>query len=268
MESKILLPVSPEMAEKLFNGRKRCIYSNKSPKKKVDKVLIYVPEPVNKVCGEALIKDIQSGKPEDIWKETKNSSLVGLKLYKKIYSNYDKLVAYKIKKITVYNEPKSLEFYSLKNTPKTLRYVQETLSNDKIEGRNTSKKIETTSKKQNIVPKKPVENPKKVTVKKSSIKDETWYNNVVNNENGVNVISPDILAKELSISVNDAHELMDKFEKELKPVLRIKCPFCGTEDIDFYNTYNALPIFMNCSKCHKEIPHIMRNANILYIERN
>ena len=53
----LLLPVTPEMADKIFSDHKRCIYSNKLAKKKADKILIYVSDPVNKVCGEALVNN-------------------------------------------------------------------------------------------------------------------------------------------------------------------------------------------------------------------
>ena len=259
MNTNIILPVTPEMADKIFNGHKRCIYSNKMARKDIHKILIFVSEPVNMIMGEAYIKDIQRGIPEVIWNDTKNSSFVGLKLFKKTYSYYDELVAYKIKNITSYNEPKPLIYYGLRNKPKTLRYVSEIGSNDEIQA------IETPLKKCNIDSKTPLKKCKNKDYITKSIKKEKWYKKVITKEGNNLIIYPEKLTEILKINIEDAYEILDSFEPEINCVLRIICPFCGTADSKIYNSYNELPIYMKCENCNKKIKRVMNNANIIYI---
>ena len=62
-----------------------------------------------KVVGEAEVEDVLIDNPEIIWKKTKKKSGIDKNYFDQYYENRDKAVAYKLKNVKKYIEPKELK---------------------------------------------------------------------------------------------------------------------------------------------------------------
>ena len=62
--------------------------------------------------------------PEDLWNETKEFSGISKDFYDYYFKNRDVAYAYKLGKIKVYKEPKSLLDFGIKCAPQSFVYVK------------------------------------------------------------------------------------------------------------------------------------------------
>ena len=120
----ILISINPEYAEKILNGTKKYEYRKIKCKKNIDKIIIYSTFPVMKVVGEAKVEEILEDTPENIWNKTKKYSGVNKDFYKKYFNNKEKAIAYKLKDVKIYNVPKDLISYGIKNAPQSFVYIK------------------------------------------------------------------------------------------------------------------------------------------------
>lgn len=121
----ILLSINPKYVENIMNGSKKYEYRKNVCKRYVDKILIYSTNPIMRVVGEADVEDILVDNPECIWKKTCKKSGVDKKFYDLYYANRKQAVAYKLKNVVRYSEPKELKDYGINNAPQSFQYVEE-----------------------------------------------------------------------------------------------------------------------------------------------
>lgn len=121
----ILISINPEYVEKIFNGTKKYEYRKIRCKKNIDKLIIYSTYPVMKVVGEAKVEEILEGTPDKIWEKTKNGSGVNIDFYKKYFNNRENAIAYKLKDVKKYDNPKDLIDYGIKNAPQSFVYIKD-----------------------------------------------------------------------------------------------------------------------------------------------
>lgn len=122
----ILLSINPNHVENILNGTKRYEFRKIACKRQVNKILIYSTTPIMKVVGEAEVEDILVDNPEAIWKETKTKSGIDKKFFDQYYENRDQAVAYKLKNVIKYGEPKELKDYGVHSAPQSFQYIEET----------------------------------------------------------------------------------------------------------------------------------------------
>ena len=120
----ILLSINPQYVDQILKGTKKYEYRKTLCKKKVDKIIIYSTSPVMKIVGEAEVEDILVDKPEKIWKITQDESGVNPKFFKEYYEGREKAVAYKLKHIVQYKEPKLLKDYGINTAPQSFCYIE------------------------------------------------------------------------------------------------------------------------------------------------
>ena len=121
----ILLSINPNHVENIFNGTKKYEFRKIACKRHVDKILIYSTTPIMKVVGEAEVEDVLIDKPEAIWKKTQKKSGIDKLFFDQYYVDRDKAVAYKLKNVVKYREPKELKEYGISNAPQSFLYVEE-----------------------------------------------------------------------------------------------------------------------------------------------
>ena len=121
----ILLSINPNHVENILNGTKRYEFRKKACKKHVDKILIYSTTPIMKVVGEAEVEDVLVGNPEAIWKKTKAKSGIDKIFFDRYYENRNQAVAYKLKNVIKYGEPKELKDYGVNSAPQSFQYIKE-----------------------------------------------------------------------------------------------------------------------------------------------
>lgn len=120
----ILLSINPSHVENILKGTKRYEFRKKACKRHVDKILIYSTTPIMKVVGEAEVEDILIDEPEAIWKKTEKRSGIDKSFFDKYYENKEQAVAYKLKNVIAYQEPRELKDYGINCAPQSFQYVE------------------------------------------------------------------------------------------------------------------------------------------------
>lgn len=121
----ILLSINPDHVENILNGTKRYEFRKKACKRHVDKILIYSTNPIMRVVGEAEVEDVLIDEPEAIWEKTKKESGINKNFFDQYFEDKDKAVAYKLKNVIKYAEPKELKEYGVESAPQSFQYVEE-----------------------------------------------------------------------------------------------------------------------------------------------
>lgn len=91
----------------------------------IKKIIFYATAPKSQVVGEAEIEDVLVGPPNEIWKKTKHGSGIPASFFREYYKNREIAVAYKLKNVKAYNEPKSLKDYGIEHVPQSFIYLKQ-----------------------------------------------------------------------------------------------------------------------------------------------
>lgn len=121
----ILLSINPNHVENILNGTKKYEFRKKACKRHVDKILIYSTTPIMRVVGEAEIEDVLIDNPEMIWMKTEKRSGIDKAFFDQYYADKDQAVAYKLKNVKKYREPRELKDYGISNAPQSFQYIEE-----------------------------------------------------------------------------------------------------------------------------------------------
>lgn len=124
MKKKIIISINPEHVENIINGTKKYEYRTKAAKQDISSIIIYETVPVKKVVAEVEIIDVLELSPEDLWNETKEFSGISKNFFDEYFRNREVAYAYKLGKIKVYKEPKSLLDFGIKCAPQSFVYVK------------------------------------------------------------------------------------------------------------------------------------------------
>lgn len=122
--STMLLSIKPQYAKVILEGKKRFEFRKSRPKNGVDKIIFYASSPQQEVVGEADIEEILEGTPSEIWKIAKSAAGITKKFFFSYYEGKDKAIAYKLTNIKVYDEPKALSDYGIKQAPQSYVYIE------------------------------------------------------------------------------------------------------------------------------------------------
>lgn len=121
---RIIISINPEHVNNIINGTKKYEYRTKAAKKDVNKLIIYETMPIKKVVAEADIVEVLALDPITLWEETKEYSGITKKFFDEYFKNRKIAYAYKLGKIKVYEEPKSLNEFGLRMAPQSFAYAK------------------------------------------------------------------------------------------------------------------------------------------------
>lgn len=102
-------------------GKKRFEFRKSVFKQPVGKVYIYASAPISGVVGEFEPVDVLQGRPDDIWKKTKEFSGITKKFYDAYFAGRYVAYAIVIQNLKFYDTPKKLPFHA----PQSFRYINE-----------------------------------------------------------------------------------------------------------------------------------------------
>lgn len=122
---KVLLSIKPEFVEKILSGEKKYEFRKKLFKRQsVKTIVIYATMPIGKVVGEFDIDHVISDDPNLVWEKTKKYAGVSKSFYDEYFEEKSLAFAIAIGKVTLYDEPKSLNYFG-KNivAPQSYRYL-------------------------------------------------------------------------------------------------------------------------------------------------
>jgi predicted transcriptional regulator len=113
MQTRVLLSIKPEFAEKIFAGLKlyefrRVIFKSKS----VSKVVVYASHPVQRVIGEFEVDGILALSRKKLWAKTKKHSGIAKSYFDEYFEDKETAYAIKIKKVLRYKRPMAIEYVS------------------------------------------------------------------------------------------------------------------------------------------------------------
>jgi len=123
--SIILLSIKPEYSDRIFSGEKKYEFRKHLANKKISKIVVYSSSPVQKVIGEVEVISTLAMKPSPLWELTKKEAGISREKFRKYFSGCKMAFAYKLGETKLYDSPKSLSEYGIKNAPQSFVYLQE-----------------------------------------------------------------------------------------------------------------------------------------------
>lgn len=109
MQTKILLSIKPEFADKIFDGSKlyefrRVLYKSR----RVTKVIVYASSPVKRIIGEFTVDEVLSLAKDKLWEKTRSHSGIEKEYFDRYFDGLETASAIKIKSVKRYSRPKDL----------------------------------------------------------------------------------------------------------------------------------------------------------------
>lgn len=123
MKRKILISVNPEHVNNIISGIKKYEYRRHVAKKDISSIIIYETAPFKRVVAEAEIEAILSYSPDELWNLTKDESGINKQFFDKYFKGKDVAHAYRIGKVRVFEEPKTLEEFGIRYAPQSFIYI-------------------------------------------------------------------------------------------------------------------------------------------------
>lgn len=123
MKRKILISINPEHVENIINGSKKFEYRKIAAKQDISSIVIYETTPVKRIVAEAEIIDVLILSPNELWKQTKQASGISKEFFDEYFKGKKIAYAYKLGKVKVYETPKTLLDYGVKNAPQSFIYL-------------------------------------------------------------------------------------------------------------------------------------------------
>ena len=123
MKKKILISINPEHVQNIIKGIKKYEYRKIAAKHDISSIIIYETTPVKRIVAEAEIIDVLVYSPEKLWKLTKEESGISKEFFDEYFKGKEIAYAYKLGKIKVYDEPKTLLEYGIKAAPQSFVYI-------------------------------------------------------------------------------------------------------------------------------------------------
>ncbi len=123
--STMLLSIKPEYAKVILEGKKQFEFRKNRCRADVTRIVFYASSPQKQVVGEAEIAEILEDTPANVWKQAKNAAGVSKKFFDSYYAGKTTAIAYRLKNVQVYDEPRTLESYKIKNAPQSYVYLDE-----------------------------------------------------------------------------------------------------------------------------------------------
>lgn len=121
--STMLLSIKPKYARVILEGKKQYEFRKTRPKAGVNRIIFYASSPQKQVVGEAVIDEILEGTPKEIWEIARTAAGITKKFFFSYYSGKDKAIAYKLKDVMIYEEPKKLSDYGIRQAPQSFIYL-------------------------------------------------------------------------------------------------------------------------------------------------
>ncbi len=121
--STMLLSIKPKYAKVILQGEKEYEFRKKRCWDGITKIVFYSSSPQKQVVGEAEIDEIIEGSPTKIWEIAKHAAGITRKAFYDYYRGRHTAVAYKLKNVVVYEEPKELSDYGISHAPQSYVYL-------------------------------------------------------------------------------------------------------------------------------------------------
>ena len=122
----ILLSIKPEYVAKIFDHTKLYEFRKRIPQKPVEKIVVYSSVPEQHVVGEFEVLETIKMKPSPLWETTKKTAGITRAKYREYFHKCETAYAFKIGNTLLYDIPKELNDYGIKNAPQSFTYINNT----------------------------------------------------------------------------------------------------------------------------------------------
>ena len=119
----IIISINPIHVNSIINGTKRYEYRRRIAKTKITTIIINETSPIKRIVGEAEVEDVLKYTPNTLWEKTKEGSGISKDFFDDYFENAEVAYAYKLGKVTLYDEPRNLEYYGIKSAPQSFIYI-------------------------------------------------------------------------------------------------------------------------------------------------
>lgn len=119
----ILLSIKPEYVERIFSGSKKYEFRKHLPQEKVDKIVVYSTDPVQRVVGEVEVIDTLSMRPSPLWEATKTTAGISRAKYRTYFKGCSVACAFHLGQVQIYDTPKTLDEMGIRNAPQSFIYI-------------------------------------------------------------------------------------------------------------------------------------------------
>ncbi|MCV3754251.1 F0F1 ATP synthase subunit alpha [Ureaplasma zalophigenitalium] len=121
----IMVSISAEEAEALFDHEKPVLFFKVTPVQPVERVIVYATAPVKKVVGEFDLEDIKILNPRTAWRTYgANSVIKTAKEFNAYFANHSEAHVIIASAIYKYSNPKTLDKYDIKKGPSGFTYLK------------------------------------------------------------------------------------------------------------------------------------------------
>lgn len=121
--STMLLSIKPEYAKLIMQGKKQFEFRKTKCRNGITRIVFYASSPQKEVVGEAEIDEILKDTPARIWKQTKEAAGISQKFFSQYYAGKDRAIAYRLKNVVVYDQPRALSEYGIEHAPQSFVYI-------------------------------------------------------------------------------------------------------------------------------------------------
>lgn len=121
--STMLLSIKPKYAKVILQDKKGYEFRKKRCRNDITKIIFYSSSPQKQVVCEAEIDKIIEGSPTKIWEITKDAAGITQKAFYDYYQGRHTAVAYKLKNVVIYKEPRELSDYGISHAPQSYVYL-------------------------------------------------------------------------------------------------------------------------------------------------
>ncbi len=121
----MLLSIKPEYAQRIMEGTKEYEFRTKRCRQDITRIIFYSTSPKSKVIGEAEIEEVLAGAPSTIWEMTKHAAGIPRHYFREYYKGRMVAIAYKLKNVIAYENPKELSDYGINHVPQSFIYVED-----------------------------------------------------------------------------------------------------------------------------------------------
>lgn len=119
----MLLSINPEHVENILLGKKQYEFRKVRCRADVNKILIYATAPQKMVVAEAEIEEIIEDEVNEVWKQTKALAGITHSFFQSYYEGRKKAVAYRLRNVEAYEQPKHLSDFGISHAPQSFVYV-------------------------------------------------------------------------------------------------------------------------------------------------
>ncbi len=107
---KALLSIKPHFADRIFSGEKLFEFRKTAFKTRdVTLVIVYSTLPVGRIIGQFNVATVLSGKPDKVWRITKQNAGIEKIEYERYFANSTTAYAIQIEKAVRYARPRRID---------------------------------------------------------------------------------------------------------------------------------------------------------------